>query len=121
MGNEEICLSKLIAMAEMRILGLCSFARFSVVPSKNSQQQIYIKICVTDSHLFSDMQICFDIAVTIRLSFCQGKVTTTTTLDYFCCPGALKNENHTEFEQIQPRSLKADLQQLYPPSQAEES
>lgn len=108
MGNEQICLSKLIAMAAMRILGLCSFAHFSVERCKNPQQHIYIKICVTDSHLFSDMQICFYIAVTTRLGFCQGQVT-ITTLDYFCCPGALKNENHTEFEPIQPQSPKADL------------
>lgn len=57
-----------------RILGLCSFVHFSVVPSKNPQQQIYIKIHVTDSHLFSDMQIGFDIAATTKLGVRQGKV-----------------------------------------------
>lgn len=57
-----------------RILGFCSFVHFSVVPSKNPWLQMYIKIHVTDSHLFSDMQICFDIAVTTSLGVCQGKV-----------------------------------------------
>lgn len=58
----------------------CCFVHFHVVPSKNPQQQIYIKICVTDSHLFLDMQICFDIGLTTRLGFCQGKVSLTLLL-----------------------------------------